>query len=54
MILFNKPFTIENEFKYIEDAINDQGILCGDGFYTKIFINLFFGGNQIMKLQILW
>lgn len=35
MINFNKPFIIENEFKYIEDAINDKGILRGDGVYTK-------------------
>ncbi|MBR1753509.1 dTDP-4-amino-4,6-dideoxygalactose transaminase [bacterium] len=35
MIRFNKPFLIENEFKYIEDAINNQGILRGDGLYTK-------------------
>ena len=35
MIHFNKPFLIENEFKYIEDAINNQGILRGDGVYTK-------------------
>lgn len=34
MIPFNKPFTIENEFKYIQDAI-DNGILRGDGIYTK-------------------
>lgn len=35
MIHFNKPFLIENEFKYIEDAINNKGILRGDGVYTK-------------------
>lgn len=35
MIPFNKPFIIENEFKYIEDAINNKGILRGDGAYTK-------------------
>lgn len=35
MISFNKPFIIENELKYIEDAISNKGILCGDGFYTK-------------------
>lgn len=34
MIPFNKPFLIENELKYIKDAIN-QGILRGDGTYTK-------------------
>lgn len=34
MIPFNKPFTIENEFKYIQNAI-DNGILRGDGIYTK-------------------
>ena len=34
MIHFNKPFLIENEFKYIKDAI-DKGILRGDGIYTK-------------------
>ncbi len=33
-IPFNKPFTIENEFKYIADAIA-AGKLCGDGVYTK-------------------
>lgn len=35
MIHFNKPFLIENEFKYIEDAIKNHGILRGDGVYTK-------------------
>lgn len=35
MIHFNKPFLIENEFRYIEDAINNQCILRGDGVYTK-------------------
>lgn len=34
MLHFNKPFTIENEFKYIQDAI-DNAILRGDGIYTK-------------------
>lgn len=34
LIHFNKPFIIENEFKYIQDAI-DKGILRGDGIYTK-------------------
>lgn len=34
MIAFNKPFMIENELKYIQDAIR-RGALCGDGFYTK-------------------
>ena len=34
MIPFNKPFCIENELKYIQDAIN-QRKLCGDGAYTK-------------------
>lgn len=29
-INFNKPFIIENEFKYIKDAI-DKGVLCEDG-----------------------
>lgn len=32
-IPFNKPFTIENEFAYMRDAIN-RGILRGDGYYT--------------------
>ena len=35
MIAFNKPFLIENELKYIKDAINTQGVLRGDGVYTK-------------------
>lgn len=35
MIPFNKPFVIDKEFKYIEDAISNKGILRGDGFYTK-------------------
>ena len=35
MINFNKPFIIENELKYIDDAINNKGILRGDGVYTK-------------------
>lgn len=35
MLPFNKPFIIENEFKYIEDAIINKGILRGDGVYTK-------------------
>lgn len=34
MIPFNKPFCIENEEKYIHDAI-EQRKLCGDGAYTK-------------------
>ena len=34
MIPFNKPFCIENEVKYIQDAIA-QRKLCGDGAYTK-------------------
>lgn len=34
MIPFNKPFCVENELKYIQDAIN-QKKLCGDGAYTK-------------------
>ena len=32
-IPFNKPFTIENEFAYMQDAIN-RGVLRGDGYYT--------------------
>jgi dTDP-4-amino-4,6-dideoxygalactose transaminase len=35
MIHFNKPFIIENELKYIEDAIDNHSILRGDGVYTK-------------------
>ena len=31
---FNKPFVIDKEFEYIQDAIN-QGVLRGDGIYTK-------------------
>lgn len=34
MIAFNKPFMVDNEFKYIKDAI-DSGKICGDGKYTK-------------------
>lgn len=34
MIQFNQPFVIENEFEYIQDAIN-KGILRGDGIYTQ-------------------
>ena len=34
MIPFNKPFVIDKEFEYIQDAIN-QGVLRGDGIYTK-------------------
>ena len=34
MIPFNKPFLIDKEFEYIQDAIN-QGVLRGDGIYTK-------------------
>jgi len=33
-IPFNKPFIIEKEFEYIQNAI-DRGELKGDGFYTK-------------------
>lgn len=33
-IPFNRPFTIENEFRYMRDAI-DGGVLRGDGPYTK-------------------
>ena len=34
MIPFNKPFTIEKELEYIEDAIKG-GIIRGDGIYTQ-------------------
>lgn len=34
MIPFNSPFLIENELKYIHNAV-DNGILRGDGLYTK-------------------
>lgn len=34
MIPFNKPFKIEKEFEYIQDAIQ-KGVLRGDGFYTQ-------------------
>ncbi len=34
-IPFNKPFTIENELSYIQDAIGTKKHLAGDGFYTK-------------------
>lgn len=34
MIPFNKPFKIEKEFEYIQDAI-DKGELKGDGYYTE-------------------
>lgn len=34
MLPFNKPYMIENEFKYIKDSINN-GVLRGDGIYTK-------------------
>lgn len=34
MIPFNKPFTIDKEFEYIQEAIN-VGILRGDGIYTQ-------------------
>ena len=40
MIPFNKPFLIENELNYIKDAIN-QGILRGDGIYTKKMPHIF-------------
>lgn len=33
-IPFNKPFLIDKELEYIQDAI-DRGVLRGDGFYTK-------------------
>lgn len=35
MITFNKPFIIENELKYIKDAVENQKALRGDGAYTK-------------------
>lgn len=34
MIPFNKPHIIDKELSYIQDAIS-QGVLRGDGFYTK-------------------
>lgn len=34
MIPFNKPFKIEKEFEYIQDAI-EKGVLRGDGIYTQ-------------------
>ena len=33
-IPFNKPAFVGKELEYIKDAI-DQGMLCGDGQYTK-------------------
>lgn len=33
-VVFNKPFKIDKEFEYIQDAI-DRGELKGDGYYTK-------------------
>ncbi|MCM1265231.1 MAG: dTDP-4-amino-4,6-dideoxygalactose transaminase [Candidatus Gastranaerophilales bacterium] len=35
MIPFNKPFVIENEKRYIEDAISNNKLIRGDGSYTK-------------------
>ena len=35
MIDFNRPAIVGNELKYIQDAVN-QGMLCGDGKYTKL------------------
>lgn len=35
MITFNKPFIIENELKYIKDAVENQKAIRGDGAYTK-------------------
>ena len=35
MIDFNRPAIVGNELKYIQDAV-DQGMLCGDGKYTKL------------------
>ena len=35
MIYFNRPALVGNELKYIQDAVA-QGILCGDGKYTKL------------------
>ena len=34
MIYFNRPALVGNELKYIQDAVA-QGMLCGDGKYTK-------------------
>ena len=35
MIDFNRPAIVGNELKYIQDAVA-QGMLCGDGKYTKL------------------
>ena len=35
MIDFNRPALVGNELKYIQDAVA-QGMLCGDGKYTKL------------------
>lgn len=35
MIDFNRPAIVGNELNYIRDAV-DQGMLCGDGKYTKL------------------
>ena len=35
MIYFNRPALVGNELKYIQDAVA-QGMLCGDGKYTKL------------------
>ncbi len=48
MIPFNKPFVIDKEFKYIEDAISNKGILRGDGFYTKNVMS-FWNKNLVVK-----
>ena len=35
MIDFNRPAIVGKELTYIKDAV-DQGMLCGDGKYTKL------------------
>ena len=32
---FNRPAIVGRELEYIKDAV-DQGMLCGDGKYTKL------------------
>ena len=55
MIDFNRPAIVGNELKYIQDAVA-QGMLCGDGKYTKLcseWMRKRFDVNQVF-LNILY
>ena len=53
MIYFNRPALVGNELKYIQDAVA-QGMLCGDGKYTKLCSAWMFPGKSGFPDNILY